>query len=271
MPRFSFDVLENAGGPLGTETPHLDRWLAGLEERHFADLTFTEVARALRALSSTYVERRERLATRSAFDGAGKRAAYALYYSPLHFLTVQHIVARLDAGQGLTHLLDLGCGAGAASAAWATAQSPAPSITGIDVHPWALAEAAQTYRAFGLDGATRRGNVVDVTIPRSVDAIVAGWILNELDDRGRLTVQQALLNATRAGRRLLIVEPIATRVAPWWATWSAPFVSAGGRVDEWKIRAELPDLVHRLGRAAGLRPEALTARTLYAAPPIPGP
>ena len=246
-----------------TETRDLNRWLASLEERHLADLTFTEVARALRALSSTYVERRERLATKSAFDSAGKRAAYALYYSPLHFLTVQHVVSQLDAGRGLRHVLDLGCGAGAAGAAWATAQVAAPSLTGVDVHPWALAEAAQTYRAFGLDGTTRRANAVDVTTPRSVDAIVAGWMLNELDDRGRHTAQKLLLEATRAGRRLLVVEPIAIRVAPWWGEWSAPFVAAGGRVDEWKVRVELPDLVQRFGRAAGLRPETLSARTLY--------
>ena len=38
-----------------------DNWLRALEERHLADLTFPEVSRALRALSSAYVERRGRL------------------------------------------------------------------------------------------------------------------------------------------------------------------------------------------------------------------
>ena len=60
---------------MATDAPGLDGWIADLEQRHLADLTFTEVVRALRALSSTYVERRERLTTRSAFDSAGKRAA----------------------------------------------------------------------------------------------------------------------------------------------------------------------------------------------------
>ena len=36
-----------------------DTWLHALDERHLADLTFPEVSRALRALSSAYVERRE--------------------------------------------------------------------------------------------------------------------------------------------------------------------------------------------------------------------
>ncbi len=99
-----------------------EEWMAGLEERHLADLRFAEVTRALRALSSTYVERRERLESKSAFDSAGKRAAYALYYSPLHFLTVRHVMNTLGAGVTVANLLDVGCGAGAAGVAWALTQ-----------------------------------------------------------------------------------------------------------------------------------------------------
>ena len=50
-----------------------------LEARHLSELTFAEVRRGLQALSSLYVERRERLADGAALDGAGKRAAFALY------------------------------------------------------------------------------------------------------------------------------------------------------------------------------------------------
>ena len=71
-----------------------DRWIADLETRHLRDMTPAEVARALRALSSTYVERRARLSGRGAFDTAGKRAAYALYYAPRRFLTTAHVVGR---------------------------------------------------------------------------------------------------------------------------------------------------------------------------------
>ena len=56
-----------------------DNWLAALDERHLANLTPSEVTRALRALSSCYVERREKLAHGGALDGAGKRAAFALF------------------------------------------------------------------------------------------------------------------------------------------------------------------------------------------------
>ncbi|HEX2341333.1 MAG TPA: hypothetical protein VHI98_12715, partial [Vicinamibacterales bacterium] len=64
----------------------IDQWMRALEARHLIDLQFAEVARALRALSSAYVQRRAALATGAALDGAGKRAAFALFYGPLHFL-----------------------------------------------------------------------------------------------------------------------------------------------------------------------------------------
>ena len=70
-------------------------WLRLLEERHLAVLRFSEVSRALRALSATYVERRDRLAQGSALNGGGKRAAFALCYGPLHFVIVGSIVSDL--------------------------------------------------------------------------------------------------------------------------------------------------------------------------------
>src|SRR5882762_8350636 len=130
--------------------PAFEQWMAALEERHLADLTFPQIARALRALSSTYVERRGRLAEGGALDGAGKRAAFALFYGPLHYLLVRAIVGSLP--QALQEmdapptLLDLGCGTGAAGAAWAASCATAPRVIGIDRHQWAVAEAARTYR-----------------------------------------------------------------------------------------------------------------------------
>src|SRR5262252_2358820 len=116
-----------------------DRWLADLERRHLADLTFPEVSRALRALSAAYVERRRTLGEGAALAGAGKRAAFALFYGPLHFLLVSHIVRSLpDAVDGVSTLVDLGCGTGASGAAWASACANAPRMVGIDRHRWAL-------------------------------------------------------------------------------------------------------------------------------------
>ena len=78
-----------------------EAWLEALERRHLADFTMTEVARALRALSSCYVERRSKLADGGALSSAGKRAAFALFYGPQHFFVVQKIVDSLKvAGAG---------------------------------------------------------------------------------------------------------------------------------------------------------------------------
>ena len=77
------------------------RWLAALEARHLRDLTFAEVRRALQALSATYVQQRGRLPGGAALEGAGKRAAFALFYGPLHFLAVREVVrAHLATVQG---------------------------------------------------------------------------------------------------------------------------------------------------------------------------
>lgn len=244
----------------------VDRWLESLEERHLANLTFSEAARALRALSSTYVERRDRLARKSAFDSAGKRAAYALYYSPLHLITTTEIVRALSLHESTPkHVLDLGCGAGAAGAAWASALTPHAQITGVDAHPWSLAEAAFTYRAFGLRGDIKRADAARVHVPKHVDAVVVGWVLNELSDAAREVVQAQLLAAATRGAQVLIIEPISTRVSPWWREWVQAFAGVGGRADEWRFRVALPELVKRFDRAAGLRHNEITARSLYVA------
>src|ERR1051325_5124327 len=94
-------------------------WMQSLETTHLADLTFSEVSRSLRALSSAYVERRTRLTEGAALSGAGKRAAFALFYGPLHFLLVRHVVTSLGGPTAFNGILvDLGCGTGASSAAW---------------------------------------------------------------------------------------------------------------------------------------------------------
>jgi Methyltransferase domain len=240
-----------------------DRWLGALEARHLADLRFAEVTRALRALSSIYVERRERLSGQTALDSAGKRAAYAMYYSPLHYLTVAGVVDALAATRPMSRLLDLGCGAGAAGAAWALALATPPSVLAVDTLPWALAEATFTYRSLGLDSETRRGHAARMTVPRSVDAIVAGWMVNELDEASRKALLTKLLRAASTGTQVLVMEPIATRVSPWWPEWTRAFAGAGGRHDEWRIPTALPDLVKRLDVAAGLRHDVLTAKSIY--------
>jgi SAM-dependent methyltransferase len=242
----------------------LARWLAALEARHLADLRFVEVSRALRALSSAYVERRHTLGRGSALDGRGKRAAFSLFYAPLHFLTVSAIVRAVDARlPDGAPIVDLGCGTGVCSAAWALAQHPPATITGLDSNEHAVGEARWTWAQLGLSGVARRGDAA--TLPPSTRrrGIVAGWVLNELPTDTRLRTWAALTRAAEAGDAVLVVEPIARTVSPWWDDLAGDVVRLGGRADEWRFPAELPPLVAKLDRAAGLSHRELTARSCY--------
>jgi len=241
-------------------------WLREAEQHHLADLTFPQVSSGLRALSSTYVERRQQLGKGAALDGTGKRAAFALFYGPLHFLVVREVVHALPGAlraAEATTLVDLGCGTGAAGAAWATSCARAPRVVGIDRHPWALAEAARTYRAFGLTARTVQGDIASVALPKGPLSILAAFAMNELADASRDALMQRLLDRTTAGDRLLVVEPIAGFVARWWNRWRAVVEQMGGRADEWRFRVELPAIVAKLDRAAKLDHRELTARSLW--------
>lgn len=246
----------------------LQQWIASLERRHLADLTFQEVSRALRALSYTYVERRNRTAAGAspvgALSGAGKRSAFALFYGPLHFMLVERIVAELPGACAARPLLvDLGCGTGAAGAAWA-ARAGIRRVLAIDHNSWALTEAARTYREFGLSAQTRKGDVARMRLPKPPASFLAAFTMNELADAAREALLRQLVDrGTASGDSVLVVEPIARTIAPWWNRWQRTFEAAGGRADEWRFRAELPPIVAKLDRASGMDHRELTGRTLW--------
>ena len=238
-------------------------WLEALADRHLASLRVQEVTRALRALSSAYVERRAN--RRGALDTAGKRAAFALFYAPLHFLAVRCVVDACGAASPPPRaILDVGCGSGAAGAAWALAAGGGPPVAGIDRHPWAVAEARWTYRVCRLRGRARVGHAAHrpLRVGRG-SAVVAAYLLNEMAGEARAALEQRLLDAAGRGARVLIVEPISRRITPWWAEAAERVRQRGGREDDWKVRVELPERLRLLDRAAGLDHRVLTCRSLY--------
>jgi Methyltransferase domain len=246
-----------------TDVAGFAEWMSFLERRHLADLTFQEVSRALRALSSTYVERRGRLREGAALTGAGKRAAFALFYAPLHFLLIRHIVTSVpELGRIDTALVDLGCGIGASGAAWGSACDSEAVVHGIDRHPWAVDEARETYRIFGLRGRVRVEDLARITLPER-SAVVAAFAVNELNAAIRDRLLPRLLSHAEHGGRVLVVEPLAGFVAPWWPTWERAFQSSGGRANEWRARVPLPAIVEKLDKAAGLNHRELTGRSLW--------
>ena len=246
-------------------------WMAALEARHLERLTFPEVRRALVALSSLYVERRRRLGEGVALDGAGKRAAFALYYAPLHFLLVRGIVRGLGAAEPAPRaIVDLGCGTGTAGAAWAIESGRGCRITGIDRSGWAIEEAAWNWRRLGVEGRGERGDLAREAGRGRGSAIVAAFSVNELGDAARDALLDCLLASARRGARILVVEPIARRPVPWWDDWADGFRLAGGREDVWRLPIERPEIIRRLDEATRLDHRVVTGRSLYASGIRPG-
>ena len=167
----------------GTVPDLLTAWNAKAEARYLADLRPAEVARALRALSSAYVERRH--AVPSGLDSTGKRAAFALYYAPLHFVATAHVVQALGAAHRRRRTR---------SSTWAAA--PAPRARRGRMPP---AARAQWPASIGTRGppprragpiarwacAVRRARAMPPSCRACVpgDAIVAAYLLNELARR----------------------------------------------------------------------------------------
>lgn len=242
---------------------NLDAWLTALDQRHLADLTPSEVTRALRALSSCYVERREKLARGGALDGAGKRAAFALFYGPQHFLVTQQVVRALETDHQTRRIIDLGCGTGTAGAAIAVEFAGA-HLEGFDLNPWAVTEANWMYRTLGLPGRARIANLEKLKITGAPGTLVlAAYTVNELAENARDPLLAQLRDAHARGASVLVIEPIGRRVNLWWKKWADVFVAAGGRDDEWRFRVPLPQRQQALATGAGLDVQELTARSLY--------
>jgi hypothetical protein len=241
-----------------------EQWIAALEKRHLADLRIPEVTRALRALSSAYVERRHTVARGGPLESAGKRAAFALFYAPLHFLATTHVVRAVGGHDPPpSSILDVGCGTGAAGAAWAVSTAGRSSVSGIDRHSWAADEARWTYRALGLQGTARQGDASRLPILKAGSAAIAAYVLNELAADVRASVEDQLFAAAGRGVRVLILEPIARGVAPWWGNTARRAEGAGGRADEWRFEVDLPPLLRTLDKAAGLDHRELTVRSIW--------
>lgn len=199
----------------------------------------------------------------AAFSGRGKRAAFALYYGPLHFLLVRGIVRSLGpARRSPRRILDLGCGTGTAGAAWALECEPTAEVVSVDLNGWAVNEARWTAGRLGLRGRATRGDAVSEKLPRPPAGILAAFTVNELEHASRARLLPRLLDAAVAGSTVLVVEPLSRRVSPWWPEWAAAVESAGGREDEWRFPAVLPGTLALLGKASGLDTRQLSGRSL---------
>ena len=219
----------------------------------------------MRALSARYVERRgQDLATR-ALEGEAKRAAFALYYAPLHFLATRAALRALgpELLVEVRRVHDLGCGTGAVGVAVALACSPTATWRGVDRSGWALAEARHTLRAFGVAGSARRADLVRA-FPRAGrgDLICLAWAANELAPAARDTVLDRLQQAAAHGAALLVLEPLASGPTPWWPEWAARLATLGAVERLVKETLERPEWIARLDEASGLDHREIGVRVL---------
>lgn len=253
----------NADGHVDFE-PRFLGFFEALYARHTQELSFSEVRRALRALSDLYVHKRHKLPSGDVFDGRGKRAAFALYYAPLHFLLIAHIAQHLGAKVCGT-LIDMGCGTGAGGIAWAEAMPGVKTLLGYERNGWASQEANWSWQQFGQHGRAHRG---DATAQRlsalgPQDGVIAAFLVNELPQDARAALLESLLAAHARGAAVLIVEPIAKSVADFWPVWQKRFEAVQGRSDTWRIPVQLTPQLRLLDKATGLRHDVLKGRSLY--------
>lgn len=243
-----------------------DEWLESTLGRYLPPLNFTELRKGVQAISSLYVERRleGRIAAR-AVEGVGKRAALATYYSALHFLTIHHAIRMLgkETFNDVNRVVDLGCGCGASGAAAATLIPGPPVMLGIDRSGWALEEVPRTWGAFGLTGRWIRGEA-PLAAPRPVagDLVVFGWCLSEMDEADRAASFKYLAGALRKGSALLIAEPLAGRILPWWKDWQEELALEGIRGEVIRVAIDRPLFIQDMDKASGLDHQVLGCRIL---------
>ncbi len=92
---------------------------------------------------------------------------------------------------------------------------------------------------------------------------MAAYVLNELSEPLRRSLEQSLVEYAQNGARVLVIEPISRRAAPWWDDTAARLCEAGFRVDAWRFDIERPAIVAKFDTATRLNHRTLTVRSLY--------
>ncbi|MDJ0785691.1 MAG: class I SAM-dependent methyltransferase [Myxococcota bacterium] len=248
----------------GDLAAQLDAWIEGAVAR--SGLSVRDVRRGVQSVSSVYVEsRRAGQLGRRATESPARRAAFATYYAPLHFLATHQAVLAIGAERlGAQRILDLGCGTAACGVAMARAHADPPPVLGIDRSGWLLGEARHTFRAFGVPGRTRRATLPAGLPPlRAGDLAVAGYLLNELDDASRAGLLRELERGIERGARVLILEPLSGAVSPWWDATAEALAHRGVESAILKSTLERPAWIAKIDHAAGLDHREIGARVLF--------
>jgi SAM-dependent methyltransferase len=249
-----------------------------------------EVAAAVTRLSTGLTRERE-LAGARYLDDERLLGAYLLFYWPISYLQARGVLSELPRRPG--RVLDLGSGPG--PVAFAALDAGAAEATAADRSARALAAARDLARLAGEPLTAREWNpsrgrpLAELSGPRPPDVVTMGHVLNELwkgeGQAGRraalveeaaalvapggsvVVIEPALRETSRAlleVRDLLVDRGLAVR-APCLFRGRCP---ALGRDADWchaERAVEPPPLVAQVGRAAGLRKEAVKMSYLLVA------
>ncbi len=218
--------------------------------------------------------------------------AYLLFYWPVSYLQARGVLSELPARPG--RALDLGSGPG--PVAFAALDAGAREVIAADRSVRALATARELARAAGEALATREWNptrraaLTDLAAGRRFDLVAMGHVLNELwkgqdEDARRADLLEEALGLLAPGGSLLVIEPALRETsrallrvrdllvarghavrAPCLFRGACPALS---RETDWchaERPVDAPALVTQIGRAAGLRKEAVKMSYLVLAP-----
>ncbi len=230
--------------------PRIDAWLEAAIARQ-APLTFRDIRKGVQALSQRYVERRnDEAALTRVLDSPARRAAFATYYAALHLMQAVLAARAFETFCPTARIVDLGAGTGAVGLGASLALDTALPVVAYDRSGWALAEARHAARDWGIPLRTRRQDLAR-GLPRFAagDGVVVGWTLNELPDKVRGEALETLRTAARNDTPILLLEPLAGAIAPWWDDAVADL---GLRAIELRARPERPRFIADMDRAAGL-------------------
>ena len=254
-----------------------------------------EVAAGVARLSTGLTRERE-LAGARYLDDARLLGAYLLFYWPISYLQARGVLSELPRRPKAA--LDLGSGPG--PLAFAALDAGAALVTAADRAKGALATARELARLAGEPLTTREWNpssglpLAGLTGGTRPDVILLGHVLNELwKGEGAEARRAALLEEARGllapGGSLVVIEPalrdtsrallrVRDLLVAGGAAVRAPCLFRGAcpallRESDW-CHAEraivTPRLVAQIGKAAGLRKEAVKMSYLVLAPPGEG-
>jgi ribosomal protein RSM22 (predicted rRNA methylase) len=251
-----------------------------------------EVASAVTRLSTGLTRERE-LAGARYLDDERLLGAYLLFYWPVSYLQARGVLSELP--RRPTVALDLGSGPG--PLAFAALDAGATEVTACDRARQALAAARELARLAGRPLSTREWNpargtpLAGLAGSRPPDLIMLGHVVNELwkgdgaearraallreaaatlaPGGSLVVIEPALRDTSRAllrVRDLLVAEGLAVR-APCLFRGACPALPKESDWCHAERAIDPPPLVAQIGKAAGLRKEAVKMSYLVLAPP----